>query len=254
MRPLRGRHVTSFRFLTLLSVALLGAETANSDTLLTAHNAEYKVKISVLSGKLRTSLRHGEDGYVANHVIKTTGLARLYSKGRMDVTSAFTSSPDGGVRPVSFKSVDSIRKDPPVALQFDWETQKASGTVGDEEVQFEFDGIAHDSVSIQYALMHDLLNGEPASQYTLFDVDKMRVASVSNAGTRKIKTKAGRFEAIGIRTQREGSSRTTTMWCVEKLGYLPVIIEQHRKGKLKFRATLVAYEPIAAKLASAEDN
>jgi len=254
MTRLRGLRVTQFRILTIFLIAVLLVEPAYSHNLLTAHNAEYKVKISGLSGKLTTSLRHGHDGYVANHVVKTTGLARLFSRGKMDITSTFTSSSEVGVRPVSFKSIDSIRKDPPVALQFDWETNEASGTVGDEAVEFQFDGIAHDSVSIQYALMHDLLNGEPAPQYTLFDVDKMRVAIVSNAGKRNVRTRAGRFEAIGIRTQREGSSRTTTMWCVEELGYLPVIIEQHRKGKLKFRATLVAYKPLVTKTASAEDN
>ncbi|MCH8137152.1 MAG: hypothetical protein IIB77_14350 [Proteobacteria bacterium] len=43
--------------------------------------------------------------------------------------------------------------------------------------------------------------------------------------------------------QAEGSSRTTTLWCVEELDYLPVIIEQHRKGKLRMRATLIRYTP-----------
>jgi hypothetical protein len=71
----------------------------------------------------------------------------------------------------------------------------------------------------------------------------MRIANVTDAGTKKIKTKAGTFDAVGIRHQKEGSSRTTTMWCVEELGFLPVIIEQHRKGKVNFRATLVRYTP-----------
>jgi len=41
-----------------------------------------------------------------------------------------------------------------------------------------------------------------------------------------------------------GSKRITTMWCVEALDYLPVIIEQHRKGKLKMRAVLSSYSPL----------
>jgi hypothetical protein len=78
----------------------------------------------------------------------------------------------------------------------------------------------------------------------LFDIDKLKVAFVSNIGEKPVKTKAGRYSAVGIQNQKEGSSRITTMWCVEELGYLPVIIEQHRKGKLKFRASLVSYTPI----------
>ena len=93
--------------------------------------------------------------------------------------------------------------------------------------------------------MHDMMNGGTAPQYTLFDTDKMRVANVKRVGTKKIKTKAGTFEVVGIQHQKEGSSRVTTFWTAEELGFLPVIMEQHRKGKLNFRATLVKYDAIA---------
>ncbi len=147
------------------------------------------------------------------------------------------------MQPIRFQSVDTIRKDPDVDLTFDWSTNEVSGTVGEENVLLQLDGIAHDSVSIQYELMHDLMNGGPDKQYVLFDIDKMRVANVSIAGEKQIKTKAGTFTAIGVQHQKEGSSRITTLWCAEELDYLPVVIEQHRKGKLKFRATLVKYTP-----------
>ncbi len=230
------------RILVWLSGAFALAGTAVAETSLTPHKAQYKVKIAVVSGQLNTELTRTPDGYVANHVIRPVGMSKLLTRGTMDVTSTFTNQRDG-VKPVTFRAVDTIRKDPEVNLQFDWTTNQASGTVGKDDVVLQLDGIAHDSVSIQYELMHDLLNGGPSTQYTLFDVDKMRVANVTNAGTKTVKTKAGKYEAVGIRHQKEGSSRVTTMWCVAELDYLPVIIEQHRKGKLNFRATLVSYTP-----------
>ena len=229
------------RLITALVVVLLAGQVA-AETELTPHTAQYKVKISVVSGQLNTELRKTADGYVAHHVIKPTGLAKLITGGTMDVTSTF-SSEVGGVKPIRFQSVDTIRKDPDVDLTFDWSTNEVSGTVGEENVLLQLEGIAHDNVSIQYELMHDLLNGAPDEQYVLFDVDKMRVANVSMAGEKQIKTKAGTFTAIGVQHQKEGSSRITTLWCVEELDYLPVVIEQRRKGKLKFRATLVKYTP-----------
>jgi hypothetical protein len=36
------------------------------------------------------------------------------------------------------------------------------------------------------------------------------------------------------------------MWCVAELDYLPVIIEQHRKGKLRMRAVLSNYAPLTS--------
>ena len=167
-------------------------------------------------------------------------MSRILTNGRMRVSSEFTAGEDG-VRPVRFHELDTIKDEPEVRLGFDWTTNTASGTVGKEDVTFQLDGISHDNVSIQYALMHDLLNGCPQETYVLFDVDKMRVAHVRNVGTKKVKTKAGSFEVVGIQHKREGSSRVTTLWCAPELGYLPVVIEQHRKKKLNFRATLTKY-------------
>ena len=144
---------------------------------------------------------------------------------------------------MTYHAIDTIGDDLETLIAFNWDTNEASGTVGDEDVVLQLDGIAHDSVSIQYALMHDLLNGEPDDTYVLFDVDKMRVAEVRNVGTKQVKTKAGQYDVVGIQHQKQGSSRVTTLWCARELDYLPVIIEQHRKEKLNFRATLTEYTP-----------
>ena len=230
------------RFRIALLALILASPSLAAHTL-TPHRAQYKVRISVISGQLNTELRKTKEGYVANHVISPTGMSRLFTRGTMDVTSEFISA-TGGVRPVRFQAVDTIRDDPDQDLYFDWTTNKVSGTVGGDEISLQLDGIAYDSVSIQYELMHDLLSGDLSDQYDLFDINKMRIAMVSNAGRKEVKTKAGKFMAVGIRHQKEGSSRTTTMWCVEELDYLPVVIEQHRKGKVTFRASLVSYTPI----------
>jgi hypothetical protein len=213
-----------------------------AEPLLTPHTAVYKVKISGISGQLNTELRRTGNRYTARHVIRPTGIAKIFAHGRMDVTSDFDDQADG-VIPTRYQAVDTIRDDPEVDLRFDWTSNVAIGTVGEEHVRLQLDGIAYDSVSIQYELMHDLLTGNRSDQYTLFDVDKMRIANVSNIGEKKVETKAGQFTAVGIQHQKEGSSRTTTLWCVEELDYLPVIVEQHRKGKLTFRAKLVEYSP-----------
>jgi hypothetical protein len=230
-----ARTLSAIAALLITSQGVAAAE-------LVPHTAQYRVKISIVSGELTTELRHSDTGFVAHHVVQATGMSRMLTRGAMDVTSAFSSDEDG-VKPISYHAVDTIRDDPDIDLSFDWSTNRASGTVGTENVELQLEGISHDNVSIQYALMHDLLNNDLGGHYVLFDVDKMRVANVTNVGTKEVKTKAGTFTAIGIRHQNEGSSRTTTLWCVQELGYLPVIIEQHRKGKLNFRATLVSYTP-----------
>jgi hypothetical protein len=229
------------RYFWLIATLLL-ATPALAATSLTPHSAVYKVKIKVISGELSTRLEKTANGYVANHVIKPTGMARLISRGTMAVRSEFINT-DDGVLPIEFRSQDTIRDDPNVDLSFDWDALEARGLVDGDPVVLPLDGITHDSVSIQYALMQDLLNGGVRERYSLFDIDKTKVVKASTIDTKQVSTKAGQFTAVGIQHQKEGSSRITTLWCVEELGYLPVIIEQHRKGKLNFRATLVRYTP-----------
>ena len=231
------------RILAGLVLIALSAVAMAGDGMLIPHKAEYKVKISLVSGRLNTELRRTDEGYVARYVVKPTGMARMFSKGKMDVMSTFGEASDG-VIPIAFQSVDTIRDDPDVNLTFDWDVNQAAGTVGDEDVVFELDGISYDFVSMQYELMHDMLNGGPSEHYEIFDVDKMRTANVTLAGSKRVKTKFGEFDAVGVQHQREGSSRVMTFWCVEELGFLPVIMQQHRKGKEIFKASLVSYESL----------
>jgi len=208
---------------------------------LTPHRAEYKVKISVLSGRLNTQLRVTDSGYEAEHRIVPTGMARLVASGSIEEISGFETT-DDGVVPVYYRSSDTLSRDKTQAdLEFDWETGALAGTVNDAEVETILEEFAHDRVSIQYELMLDLINGSTGDTYVLFDIDELKTLTVTSIGTQEVRVPAGRFTAVGIQHQAEGSSRVTTMWCVEELDYLPVIIEQHRNGKLRMRAKLREY-------------
>ena len=90
--------------LVLLVSTVLGTAHAGD---LAPHKAQYKVKISLLSGKLNTELRAVEGGYAANHVIRPTGMSRLITSGSMNVTSEFETGP-GGVKPVAFHEIDTL--------------------------------------------------------------------------------------------------------------------------------------------------
>lgn len=224
--------------------AVLFAMPASAEVTLTPHAAEYKVRISVVSGKLRTELKAIESGYAATHVIKPTGMSKLVARGAISESSRFENGSHGLV-PFAYETNDTLSRDKVRAsINFDWDTNEASGTVNEEEFLATLEGLSHDRISIQYALMHDLLNDASNASYRLFEVDKLKKIDVRSIGNKKVKVPAGTYEAVGIQHQAEGSSRVTTLWCVEELGFLPVIIEQHRKGKLKVRATLRAYTPL----------
>lgn len=234
---------TCFRLSSYLLATLCLAGTVQASGNLTPHVAEYNVKVSVVSGTLRTELKATGTGYIAEHTIKATGMSRLIARGEITEVSDFGNGPDG-LYPLAYRSNDTLSRDKTRAdIQFDWGTNQAMGTVNGQAFEATLEGLSHDRVSIQYELMHDLLSDGPSAQYRMFDIDKQRLLNIRTIGKETVKVPAGSFEAIGIQHQAENSSRVTTLWCVRELGYLPVMIEQHRKGKLRVRAKLRSYSP-----------
>lgn len=225
--------------LLLVSPVVLPAERA-----LEPHVAEYKVKISVLSGTLTSEMYATEGGYAARSIIRPTGFASLLMSGTIEEYSEFSLTGDG-IRPQRYESKDTLSSDPKrMTFDFDHSEQAVSGLINDENFRFEFDGPVHDRVSIQYQLMHNLLNENGGGDYALLDGDELKELTVTNIGTRKVRVPFGRFEAVGIQHRAAESSRVSTLWCVAELNYLPVIIEQHRDGKLRVRAVLENYRPL----------
>ena len=183
-------------FLALFLANPLPAE--NAGTSLTPHSAEYRIKINVLGGKLRTSLAELDVGYRAESSIQATGISRLIAHGEIRESSVFRNS-DAGIRPERFVSSDTLSKGgEEVDLSFDWDTASARGLIDGEEFATEFDGPVHDRVSLQYGLMHDLLNGIQRNEYFLQDAEKFKPLSITNVGTKPVRVPFGSFKAIGI--------------------------------------------------------
>ena len=236
------RILTGWFWPALLMLSMAG--NAVADVALTPYTAEYKVKISILSGKLLTEFRRTDAGYMAKSVIEPQGLASIFVHGTIE-ESAWFDTITGSVVPERYHSVDTITEDRKVMdFEFDWGHHEITGKIDDQDYTIPLDGPVHDRVSIQYELMYDLLNKGPSEHYVLLNDEELRPIVVTNIGRKKVKVPFGEFEAVGIQHHTEDSSRVSTLWCVEELGYIPVIIEQHRDGKLRVRAVLKHYTPI----------
>jgi hypothetical protein len=219
------------------------ANTTDPKVPLTPYSAEYRVKISVLGGRLRTNLQTLGTGYRAESDIEATGLSRIVAHGAIRESSVFEPGEDG-LRPTHFISVDTLTNDAEtVDLGFDWDAGVASGLIDNTEFSTSISGLVLDRVSLQYGLMYDLLNGTERDTYFLQDAEKFKELTITNIGVKAVSVPFGKFNAVGIQHQQVNSSRITTLWCAEELGYLPVVIEQHRNGKLRMRAVLTEYVP-----------
>ena len=124
IHPLRRLRAAVTAILALLvAVSTVHAE----EPALTPYSAEYKVKISVLSGELTADLRPTEDGFEAVHVIKPTGLAKVIRNGVISESARFSTN-DGKVKASWYRSEDSLSNDATRAeVSFDWGALQVSG-------------------------------------------------------------------------------------------------------------------------------
>lgn len=241
------------RLLQMAGLVLVAAGSF-AGPVLTPHTAEYFVEISIVNGRLYTQFETTENGYLAESVIEATGMSRILTRGSIREKSWFAER-DGGILPLEYQSSDTITShNDAVDLDFDWADNVVTGHINGEDFRATLEGEVHDRVSLQYGLMYDMLNGGASEKYFLQDADELKPLTVRNIGTKTVKVPFGKFEAVGIQHQREGSSRVTTLWCVKELQYLPVVIEQHHKGKLRLRAVLVKYEPTDDTLVSSSGS
>lgn len=227
-----------FRLSIVMSL-MFGAGTASvADVALVPHHTVYDIEISVLGGRLETKLQFDGNLFTAESNIRPTGLASIFKHGNINEWSQFDVQ-ENAIRSLDYRSDDSLAsKEKHITLEFNWLENRVGGLINGSTYEAELEEQLVDRSTLQYALMYDLLNDRLRSEYVLQDGEKRKVLTVSNRGKRVIKVPFGTFEAVGIQHKAGNSRRETTLWCAEALGYLPIVIEQHRKGKLRGRVVL----------------
>ena len=86
-------------------------------------------------------------------------------------------------------------------------------------------------MSIQVALMLDLLRGAKPGKYRLVDKDKVKEYVYTYEGEARLKTALGEIDTMIYTSQRAGSKRLTRMWYAPSLGYVGVRARTVREGK-----------------------
>jgi hypothetical protein len=137
-----------------------------------------------------------------------------------------------GVRPLRYRADDGTsdtKRD--ISLEFDWSAGRARGTAEDKPVDVAIDPGVQDAMSIQLALLIDLLRGQKPQTYRLIDKDKIKEYVYTYQGEERLKTALGEVDTVIYTSQRAGSKRLTRTWYAPSLGYVAVRGEQVKDGK-----------------------
>lgn len=162
------------------------------------------------------------------------GLGRLY-RSRNIVNESLMQETAAGMRPLSYRADDgSDSKERDSELSFDWEKGRATGIANGHRVDMEVPEGTQDDLSVQIALMYELIAGRSPAGFRVFDEKGVREYRYYHEGSATLDTPLGAVQTEIYRSQRDGSPRATRFWCAPAYGFLPMRAEQRRKGEVEW--------------------
>lgn len=158
------------------------------------------------------------------------GLFRLAMPADLSSRSVFRVH-EGQVIPELFTADDGASgNEKDQRITFDWERGRVTGIAERRPVDFPTQPGLLDTMSVQVALMQELLSGRTPTRFVLLDKDKIKDYLYTTEGSETLRTVVGEHRTVIFRSSRPGSSSGTYFWCAPDLGYLPLKVER-RDGK-----------------------
>jgi hypothetical protein len=99
-----------------------------------------------------------------------------------------------------------------------------------------------DSLSVQIALIQELLAGRTPEKFLMLDRTEVKEYLYSEEGGERVETAIGAYETIKYRSRRPNSDRSTVFWCAPELGYLPVKVERQRGSRIDWAMGIKSLE------------
>lgn len=187
------------------------------------------------AGTARLALRRDSEGhwvYTSDNTAR--GIFRVAVPGTIRQRSELRIE-DGRVVPQHFVTDDgssSTKRDADV--RFDWPAGRATGTAENQRVDVALQPGLQDSLSVQIALIHELLAGRTPTGFVLLDGAEVKEYLYTEEGRERVNTALGAQDTVIFRSRRPNSDRSTLFWCAPEFGYLPVKVERHKGSKVEW--------------------
>jgi Protein of unknown function (DUF3108) len=191
------------------------------------------VTVAVSTLKLEHQDDHAKsnDAWVYSSTSDPRGLGRLYPIHPKLVSVLRVT--DQGVEPLTFHA-DAGSEDHDADVTFDWGIGRATGSYEGTKVDMPIQPGIQDDLSVQIALMVDLLNGKTPQNLSMIDKNAVRDYRYQREGDATIDTPFGAIATVIYSSQHAGSPRITRFWCAPSKGYLPMRVEQKRIDKVEW--------------------
>jgi len=239
MRPARGARVAAA---AVAVIALAAADLAAADLAsvqpaqteeLKPFDASYSWSWHGATVALSTlKLEHAEgDSWIYSSTTRPSGIGYLYPM--RPVLRSSLRITDQGVRPLNF-TADGGGVDHNADVSFDWDAGRASGVYQGTVVDLPLTPGIQDDLSVQIAMMVELLHGRTPEQLSVIDRNSARDYRYRREGAETISTRLGQIDTVVYSSQHPGSPRVTRFWCAPSRGYLPMRVEQKRLNSVEW--------------------
>ena len=197
----------------------------------------------ITAGIANLSLQRNGDRWVYSLATKPTGVFKLTGKGRIRETSVIDMARSDDMvelRPQSYSYRQDDERRRSVDAAFDWGARELTWSRRGEEITEPFADPVLDRLSVTLAVMNALRYDFETLELEVFDNGRLKTMRFVNEGTETLETRMGEVETIRVRGENAaGSSRSSMTWFAPSLDYVPVRIEQRKRGKLVARMSLV---------------
>jgi hypothetical protein len=178
-------------------------------------------------------LERRDDTWVYRSKSEPRGIGRMFSE--RPIQESVLKVTDSVTLPLSYKADDgtsSTKRD--INLQYDWEHNRVTGVYEDTKVDMPLQPGVQDDLSVQIALMVELLNGRTPDKFLMIDKNSLREYHFIREGEETLSTRLGSVPTIVFGSQKIGSPRVTRFWCAPSQGYIPMRVEQKRGDEVQW--------------------
>jgi len=240
---MKANHAQSVKFL-LCAFLLAGLSTAHSQEFsaeLNPFEIEYEVGNNLINaGSAKLSLIKQGDEWVYSLTTKPSGIFKLTGKGKIQEVAVINVSNERSLRPKRYTYRQDSEDKRSVDAWFNWDDNQLRFQRRGEETIEQINDPILDRLSVTLTIMEQLRQGFERAELQVFDNGRIKTVVFQNEGQVNMKTKLGRVDTVKVRSfNRDGvRKRETITWFAPDFDFIPVQIEQHKKGKLVARLSL----------------
>lgn len=224
----------------LLALAATGAAAGGNE--LPGPLAPFEARYLLTDGSARVGsadigLESAREGWRYYSRVKPEGLYALLA-GEVEDT-AWLETHGGGLRPLRFRHVGN-EPDERITVEFDWDAARARVSGPGREAVLPLEPGTHDQFSAMLAVIQAFAAERTRLELpSIDDEGEAEPLVFEHAGTASITVPLGTYETVHVRRVRKNSKRETDTWLAPALDWVPVRIDQRKKGELVARLELM---------------